>query len=317
MTGKKTFLKGSMAALVLVATPACAAGSGSAPGIDIAALTLPPISASSMTVDGRTYTIFVTRPPKPAPPEGYPLLVVLDANLNFATAASSAWGRASFADIAPIVVVGIGYPTGDQPTLLTRRVFDFTEATASRPAAPSLIGKSIGGAETFRQGVVAAVLRKMDREEDVNPRCHVLFGQSLGGLFTVNTLFLDPNMFEGYFAASPSVHINAAQLYDKDQWTANLKRLTAPVRVHLAVGELESKRSERELKAFPEYRNAPNVDMVANMERVADLLSGLKAPNLAVSSEVLANESHASEVPRLTSEAVTFTAQCPNAKEAP
>lgn len=284
--------------------------------VDVAKLLLPPVSVSNMIVDGRTYTIFVVRPPKPPPPGGFPALVVLDANTNFATAANSAWSRSAYADIAPVVVVGIGYPSGDAQQFNARRSFDFTSAAASKSGSPYLAGQATGGAEAFRENVVAAVLKTVERDEHVNARCSVLFGHSLAGLFVVDTLMQRPDMFEGYFAVSPSLYVNGPEVFDKERWIRSLAQLSHPVRVRLEVGEREAKISERQLEAFPEYRTAPDARMVSNLVRLGDLLAGVSSPKIQVSSAVLAGESHLSEVPRVLSEAITFASECPTDSEA-
>ena len=280
----------------------------------IAQLTLPPIAVSDMTVDGRSYSVFVMRPAKPAPPDGFPLLVVLDANADFATAASSAWARSAFSDIAPIVVVGIGYPDANLKNVLSRRAFDFT-SSAQNEHSPDLSGMPMGGAEAFRNKVVAGVLARMDRQENINPRCHVLFGHSLGGLFVVDTLFRTPEMFEGYFAASPALHANDFEIFNRVPHRDRMGTLLPnSVRLHLVVGQREAKISARQLKAFPAFKNAPDAKMVSSVQGLSRLLTGASS-KLQVTTEILPGESHLSEVPRVLSEAVTFTSECPSAGE--
>lgn len=309
-------LAASSLCLALIAGPAMAAGDGGpAAPTDLAGLLLPPISASDMTVGGRDYAVFVTRPPGPAPAAGFPVLVVLDANANFATAASAAWIRSAYADIAPIMVVGIGYPTRDPRQVQARRSLDFTSPGAGDSGSPYLAGQATGGAEAFR-GVVAAVLRKVEAEAPVDPRCRVLFGHSLAGLFVVDTLLRRPDMFEGYFAASPSLWANGSEIFGRIPPRADWDRLKSPVRVRLEVGALEARISERQLRAFPEYRHSPDARMVANLERMAAALTAVGSPRLQVGSAVLPGESHLSEAPRVIGEAVTFASECPAAAEA-
>jgi predicted alpha/beta superfamily hydrolase len=278
---------------------------------DLAALLLPPISVSEITVEGRPYSVFVVRPFAPPPPHGFPVLVVLDANGTFATAASAAFGRMAFADIAPIIVVGIGYPTGDIKTFLKRRQFDLIGPFTSNGAPPVLDGNPTGGAEEFRLSVVEKVLEQLEQQGQGDKRCRILFGHSLGGLFTVDTLMRHPNMFEGYFASSPSLWLGNSEIFNRipapEDWSTSL---TAPIRVRLAVGELEAKFSERQVKAFPSLGTMPDPKMVDNTVRLAHLLSGV--PKIQLSSEILKNESHNSGMARVISEAITFASECPN-----
>jgi len=277
---------------------------------DLSSVLLPPISVSEIHLEGRTYSVFIVRPFAPPPPQGFPILVVLDANGLFATAASNAAGRMAFSDVAPLVVVGIGYPTSDIKQFLLRRTFDLVGPLPPNADASTFAGPT-GGAETFRQGVVEKALEQVEREGLGDKRCRVLLGQSLGGLFVVDTLVRHPNMFEGYFAASPSLWVGNSEIFNRlptrAEWSATL---TAPVRVRLEVGGLEGKFSERMLKAFPNWRTAPDPKMIDNTVRLAHELSGV--PKIQVSSAILENESHNSESPRVISEAITFASECPN-----
>jgi hypothetical protein len=294
--------------------PALAAETGqSAEAAEISSLTLPPVTRSELKVDTRTYEIFVMRPSTPPPPEGYPLLVVLDANAHFATAAMSAYIRSIYGDITPTVVVGVGYPAADDNQIQARRSFDFTNPLISKSSDPYFGNKVAGGAAAFRDQVLATVLKQMDAQEHVNPQCHVLFGHSLGGLFVVDTAFRKTGMFEGYFAASPSLHFDHAEILDRiptaAQWAA---QLTSPVRLHLEVGLKEASLSDRLLKLMPVYATAPNYRQVSNFGRLTEDLWDERVPKLRVTSEVLNDESHVSELPRVIGEAITFASECPS-----
>jgi len=292
--------------------PALAAAQ-SAEDAEISSLTLPPVTRSELKVDTRTYEIFVSRPPTPPPPEGFPLLVVLDGNVHFATAAMSAYVRSAYGDIAPIVVVGVGYPAADNNQLQARRSVDFTNPLTSKSSDPYFADKTAGGAAAFRDQVLANVLQKMDAQEHINPKCHVLFGHSLGALFVVDTAFRKTAMFEGYFAASPSLHFDHAEILDRiptaAQWAA---QLTSPVRLHLEVGLKEASLSDSVVKRTPVYATAPNYRQVSNFGRLTENLLDERVPKLQVTSEVLNEESHLSELPRVIGEAITFASECPS-----
>ena len=295
--------------------PALAAEPGqSAEAAEISSLTLPPVTRSELKVDMRTYEIFVSRPPTPPPPEGFPLLVVLDGNVHFATAAMSAYVRSAYGDIAPIVVVGVGYPAADNNQMQARRSVDFTNPLTSKSSDPYFADKTAGGAAAFRDQVLATVLQRMDAQEHINPKCHVLFGHSLGGLFVVDTAFRKTGMFEGYFAASPSLHFDHAEILDRiptaAQWAA---QLTSPVRLHLEVGLKEASLSDSVVKRMPVYATAPNYRQVSNFGRLTENLWDERVPKLQVTSEVLNDQSHLSELPRVIGEAITFASECPSA----
>lgn len=70
-----------------------------------------------------------------------------------------------------------------------------------------------------------------------------LMGCSLGGLFTLYTLFTHTNMFTGYIAASPALNGNRLSSHEK---AFSEKQLDNPKRVYMTVGDVESSRSEFE-----------------------------------------------------------------------
>jgi predicted alpha/beta superfamily hydrolase len=71
---------------------------------------------STTTIDftargnARTYRLIVTVPHAPPPPQGYPVLVVLDGNVCQPIFAAAVTCLALGGEIDPPLVVGIGYP---------------------------------------------------------------------------------------------------------------------------------------------------------------------------------------------------------------
>ena len=64
--------------------------------------------------DGNVYRLLVSLPSEPAPPSGFPVIVLVDGHALFATAVAAARlqaGRPEVTGIGPSVVVGIGYPS--------------------------------------------------------------------------------------------------------------------------------------------------------------------------------------------------------------
>ena len=87
---------------------------------------------------GAPYRIFLALPKGPAPPAGFPVLYLLDANASFATlveAQRRGGERPAGTGIGPTVLVGIGH-AADGLYDRTRRTFDYTAGPSGEtPAA--------------------------------------------------------------------------------------------------------------------------------------------------------------------------------------
>src|SRR3546814_20756571 len=78
---------------------------------------------------------------------------MLDGNVTFATGGRAASSSAQWKLIAPVLVVGVGYPTTDGKQILARRVNDLTptHVTDPRVAATRQPGVTGGEAARFRR----------------------------------------------------------------------------------------------------------------------------------------------------------------------
>ncbi|QIB34857.1 alpha/beta hydrolase [Ancylobacter pratisalsi] len=195
--------------------------------------------------DGAPYRIFVALPRTPAPAGGFPVVYMLDANAGFASLVEvmrRGAVRPQATGIEEAVIVGIGYPDGDDHR--ARRSFDYT-AGPSREApghgAPGPDGAQ-GGAQERRFGGRDGFLGFI--ENTLKPRIatlaaidtarQTLFGHSLAGWFTLDVMTRDTDAFATYVAVSPSIWWDEARLIE------GLGALTGrPVRLALMVGEWE------------------------------------------------------------------------------
>lgn len=168
---------------------------------------------------GRHYRLYLSKPQGEAPPQGYPVVYVLDANLFFPLLAQQALmyqPHATRDGREAVLVVGIGYP-GDGPFDIPARAEDYTPPapgmrdTGDQPAARH------GGAERFLDFLEEEVKPLVAARYKVDAQRQTLFGHSYGGLFTVYTLLARPQAFQSYFAASPSLWWNRRQLFDQLQ----------------------------------------------------------------------------------------------------
>jgi hypothetical protein len=125
--------------------------------------------------------------------DAYPVLVLLDAENNFAYTSAAVHLLSANGRIPAMIVVGINN---------TDRTRDMTP---SRPAS-SFGGASWtgGGADKFLSFIADELLPTIDRNYRTRPY-RVLIGHSLGGLFAVYALLNRPEVFKGYIVTSPSL----------------------------------------------------------------------------------------------------------------
>lgn len=234
---------------------------GVAAGLDWQPVVIPQARQLDLasTRTGQRYRIFISVPDAAPPPDGHPVLYVLDGNATFPSAAlmartvarrSKASGRQ-----AP-VVVGIGYARGDDYDSIAR-TRDYT------PSAGGKAGKGEGGADLFLDFIEHELKPLVQASADVNPQRQALFGHSYGGLLTLHALFTRPSTFQTYIAASPSVWYVERYILNEVSGLAAARPHKASVL--LTVGELEQ-------AAAP-----PGAKSVAGQKRMVDEVRDLAA----------------------------------------
>lgn len=156
---------------------------------------------------GLAYRIFIALPQEPPPPEGYPVLYVLDGNAVAGTLSDYArtQARSQGGLIHPAVLVAVGYP-GDAPHNMRRRAPDLTPApTPAGDRSTYLKPEDTGAADAFLSFLLDELRPSINKDFAVNPARQGLMGHSFGGLFTLHVLFTRPDAFSTYIAASPSI----------------------------------------------------------------------------------------------------------------
>lgn len=199
--------------------------------------------------DGYPYQIFVSKPKGEAPPNGYPLLYVLDGNAMFAGFAETRRIMAfTNTDAGKSIVVGIGYKT-DKAYDTIRRRYDFTQALQKPPRMTQEPLEQIktGGREKFASFILDKLRPELARRYKLNPERQALFGHSLGGLFSLYMFYSHPTDFRAIIAASPSIWWNDQSLLAEERaFTARLTqgKITGQVsRVRVVAGALEETRA--------------------------------------------------------------------------
>ncbi|RTE06432.1 alpha/beta hydrolase [Paenibacillus whitsoniae] len=242
----------------------------------------------------RPYHIYVARPMQEAPPEGFPVIYLLDGNATFATTVETIRVQSRVPDktgVHPAVIVGIGYPT-NQPFDSTR-FYDFTMPTPQEvlDALPVRNKEQprpeVGGADALRTLIEETLKPRIERDYPINRSRQAIFGHSLGGLFVLQTLFTRPESFQTYIAGSPSVHWNKALLQEQEEkFQASLPNLHTPLTLFMTFAELE--------------RNHPS-NMSENTTELYDQLSQIPAEKLRVKLHEFEGEGHITVLPALIS----------------
>ncbi|SHE51715.1 hypothetical protein SAMN02745117_00434 [Lampropedia hyalina DSM 16112] len=189
------------------------------------------------------WLIHLARPRGKEPAAGYPVLYLLDGNASFPAAwhALSALHveRPELADaLDALVLVGVGYPSGlriDTPG----RYRDFTPYTAEEFRRARGVELVTGGRQVFLEFLTQPLREAVATRLRTDPRRQSLFGHSLGGLFTLHTLFNRPALFQNYVAGDPSLWWNGASaLQEQAAFIAGVRaaggRLTSPIRLLVA-----------------------------------------------------------------------------------
>ena len=157
----------------------------------------------------RRYRLFIAVPEKPAPREGFPLVLLLDGNTTFKPAIKQA---------PDAVIVAIGYPGDEKKEIVKRRFYDLTSyAPADKiPLREGMEAPKTGGEEEFRSLIEKKILPEILMELPVDRNNITLFGHSLGGLFVMKSfLSAESHGFSTYCAADPSIWWNGHEFMEK------------------------------------------------------------------------------------------------------
>jgi predicted alpha/beta superfamily hydrolase len=149
---------------------------------------------SKVLAETRTYVIHTPASYKSGK-DAYPVLVLQDAENNFAHTSAAVNLLSGNGRIPAMIVVGINN---------TDRRRDMTPSKPSTGFGGTPFEGSAGGADKFLSFIADELLPTIDRNYRTRPY-RVLIGHSLGGLFAVYALINRPEVFKGYLVISPSL----------------------------------------------------------------------------------------------------------------
>jgi len=273
-------------------TTAVAPEPSTAPGY-----TMPYTAVWDMTSDrGDVYRIFVSFPAEgEPPPDGYPVLYVLDGNAIFAAFAETRRMQ-EHEDIGKSLIVGVGYPT--DKAYDERRLDDFTAATPPpQPWREAFAKLPSGGRDRFLDFLAGKLRTEIGKRYKINRDRQALFGHSLGGLFGIHALFARPDAFHAIVAASPSLFWHEREMLAEERdFAARLQEGKIPKLARLMV--VSGDREETSVERW---------DAEAFVKRAEPL----SAYGLRLKSEIYVGEGHMTVPVRAVAETLRFAFSWP------
>jgi len=163
----------------------------------------------------------------------YPVIYLMDSQWDFPLV-KCLYGEHYFDGFIPeLIVVGVTWG-GINPNPDSLRARDYTPTNEAR------LPQS-GGADNFLSFMKKELFPFIETNYKADNKNRTLMGCSLGGLFTLYTLFTQPELFTGYAAASPAVGWGGEVMLKYETEFAQ-KKLANPVRVYMTVGDVERSR---------------------------------------------------------------------------
>lgn len=210
----------------------------------------------------------------------YPVLYVLDAEVNFGGISYIVQRLIKDGIIPEIFVVGIAYQ-GEQgdDDYYSLRCRDLTPTVDKAfMKGHQQMKDGAGGAENFAKFIELELFPFITEKYPVNNESRALYGHSFGGLFGFYVLLNRPLMFDKYLLLSPSLWWDTnAILKDAEKYIAGTKAS----KLYVGTGELENSK-----------QHGTNQSMVDQHLEMVDLMKGKQPDNLIIKSEILKNETH-------------------------
>ena len=160
----------------------------------------------------------------------FPVVYLLDAQWDFALM-ESIYGSQFYDGFVPsMVIVGITW-SGANANYDSLRAGDFTPS-------PTKEVPQGGGAPKFLQFIKRELIPFIESKYRVDKKNRTLIGTSLGGLFTLYTIFNEPGLFDRYILTSPALTWDNGIIYKYEK--AFSETGSGPnARIFIGIGEYE------------------------------------------------------------------------------
>jgi hypothetical protein len=219
---------------------------------------------------GRQYQLHISVPASYAKETNrrYPVVYVTDGYWDFVKM-DAIRGSLVYDKVVPeFIVVGLGY-AGENLDYGDLRRWELSPVPFGDggPAAS-------GHAADFLKTIETEVIPLIEREYRADPSHRVLAGASLGGLFTLYSMYTKPELFSGYIAATPAVVVG-------DDWLFGYEEAFV--------------KSGRPLKArlFASGGGNESPGFLGGIKRFNERILSRKTPGLAYEFRIIDGERHA------------------------
>ena len=248
---------------------------------------------ASSNVAGQEYELQIMLPSKYTTTKKYPVLYLMDSQWDFPLV-TSLYGQQYFDGFIPeMIIVGVTWG-GKNPNPDSLRARDYTPTNEKR------LPQS-GGADKYLSFMKNELFPFIEKNYSANANDRTLMGCSLGGLFTLYTLFTHPEMFQRYVATSPAFMWDNEVLYQYEKkYAAN--KSNPPAKLFMCVGGVE--RSVSGFQKLTKYLNDQHYSSLQIESRVLEntghsgtkgegfargLQYVLERPSIKLSAEILNN----------------------------
>ena len=240
---------------------------------------------------GQELEIYVKLPPtyNDNPGKTYMVWYFTDANRSFPLIANILDLYDAVRVMEPeLIVIAVGYEIRDMADWAAWRTRDLTPTivfsvdSSQTRMFSDLTGRQVdvtsGGAGAFLDVLEKEVIPFCESTYRVSPVNRGLGGYSYGGLFTLYVLFTRPELFNIYYAGSPSIGWDKGALF-KSEGDYALSHTDLKARLFMSAGEKEG------------------AQMTGNIEKMVELLKSHNYPSLTVETCFFPGETHQSCYP--------------------
>lgn len=259
--------------------------------------------------DGRRHEIFVHVPAVEAPPGGFSVLYLLDANADFLLVVETLRRlsrRPKASGIHPVVVVGIGYPEGKDYDL-DHRYEDFTRGPPEIDDAGWQASTRYGGQAAFIDFVENRLKPFIGTRFPVRADFSALLGHSLAGYLVLDWLCQWPQAFRAFLAVSPSIWWGREAMLHR--LAEQNETFDGRSRAYLTVGQWEEEPApwQADLGANASYvslrrRRA----MIGNVQALAECLTDAYGSGVTVRCDIEEGGEHSSSLVTCLPRALRF-----------
>jgi predicted alpha/beta superfamily hydrolase len=183
--------------------------------------------------------------------ENYPVLYLLDPDVEFGMAENIARTMVNYETIRPFIIVGIGYQNQDLTTMKSKEFWDQWTKNRARDYIPIQVeqGKEdfesgdheykglsqlTGGSSKFKDFIAKELIPYINQTYRTSNE-RALVGHSQAGLFTTWVMLEHPDIFKKYIILSPSLWVEKGQILKQSSTLQHSNTITA----YFAAGSME------------------------------------------------------------------------------